>query len=513
MRFDARPAGEWGDGLASGYAEVLDDLEAREASARMWAGDHTLWADDPTELADRLGWLHVLDEMLAAVDDLEAFAAAAAADGFTDAVVLGMGGSSLFPEVVATSIEPRADRLRLHTLDTTHPDAVAGLARRVPLATTLFVVASKSGTTIETRSHEAHFWELIGDGDQFVAITDPGSELAGLARDRGYRRVFENRADIGGRFSALSYFGLVPAALHGADIAGMLDGARSMAERSRSGGTALALGAAMAAGVRAGRDKLTIVTEPALGSFGLWLEQLVAESTGKHGVGVVPVVGEPTGPSPAHGGDRLFVSLTDAPVADAGQPVLELGSAGPDDLGSLVFLWEAATALCGAALGINPFDQPDVASAKAATARVLDDGSAPVAVTSLAELLATVRPGDYVAIMAYVDPTDPCVAEIEAARFAIGRRLGVATTFGLGPRFLHSTGQLHKGGAPTGVFVQLVSDPAVEIEIPGRPYGFATLIGAQADGDLETLRSRGLRAGRVELADLLGHEAGRELGS
>jgi hypothetical protein len=315
--------------------------------------------------------------------------------------------------------------------------------------------------------------------------------------------VFENRPDIGGRYSALSLFGLVPAALLGVDLRGLLERAASadLADGAR-------LAAVLAGSARAGRDKLTLFLPSAVASFGLWLEQLVAESTGKHGQGLVPVVGEPAGSPAVYGDDRLFVALG-APPDLGGLPVVTLPFGDPLDIGAQIVQWEVAIALTGALLGINPFDQPDVAAAKAATASVLDGsiggdvdtvvgGAEPVG-----ELLATVRPGDHVCIQAFVDPGDEALlAALESARLAIRDRYRVATTVGIGPRFLHSTGQLHKGGPPNGVFLQLLGDDPVDVPIPGRPYGFSRLKQAQAAGDLYTLRQRGLRAARVTLEDL-----------
>jgi hypothetical protein len=408
--------------------------------------------------------------------------------------------------------------LELHVLDTTDPAAVARIADVCPLDRTLFVAASKSGSTIETRSHLDHFWDVVGRPEQFAVITDPGSVLVRLAYDRRFRAVFENREDIGGRYSALSLFGLVPAALAGVDVGALLETATAMGVELGSGLTGdleirthpgLWLGAVMGAGARAGRDKLTLIIDPEVETFGLWIEQLVAESTGKQGVGVIPIVGEPVSPDVAtYGPDRLFVSIGTHPALDAlagaGHPVLELPHEGPYGLGAHVLLWEFATAVAGAVLGINPFDQPDVAAAKAATARVLDAGELPIVEqVPLRSLLDQVRVGDYVSIQAYVDPGSPLVDEIEAARARLRDELKVATTVGLGPRFLHSTGQLHKGGPPAGVFVQVVTEDEVDVPIPGQPYGFSMLKQAQAAGDLETLRSRGLRAGRVAIEDLL----------
>jgi glucose-6-phosphate isomerase len=501
--------------LTDPAAAALEDLAARDAVARTWARDHTLWRDDPTEIADRLGWLSIVAEMSAGLDSTAARCSALAA-GVDHVLLAGMGGSSLFPEVVALSGATDPAAPALHVLDTTDPAAIARLGRELPADRTLHVAASKSGSTLETRSHLAWAWERHPDPSRFAAITDPGSGLAALAAERGFAATFENPPDIGGRYSALSYFGVVPALLAGADVAGMLGSASAMSDRLRASAAAnpaARLAAAMAAGVRNGRDKVTIVAPEGQATFGLWLEQLLAESTGKDGTGVVPVVGEPLGGPDAYGADRLFVALGDdtgaaelSALAAAGHPVVVLPFAGEFvDLGAQVLLWEMATALAGALLGIQPFDQPDVAAAKAATARVLDEGPPAVEETPLDDLLGHVGPGDYLAIQAFVDPGSPVVDEIERARVALRDRLRAATTVGLGPRFLHSTGQLHKGGPNTGVFVQVVADHADDddVAIPAAPYGFSTLERAQADGDLLTLHDRNRRAGRVRLADLV----------
>jgi glucose-6-phosphate isomerase len=495
---------------------ALADLTGRKALQRLLDRDHALWQDDPSEVADRLGWLDCPTSMVDRVPELLAFADACRADGLERAVVLGMGGSSLFPEVLARTFGSRPDRLDLAVLDTTHPAAVARVTHDWPPARTLFVAASKSGSTIETRSHLEHFWTEHPEPRSFAATTDPGSALGELARQRGFRAVFENPPDIGGRYSALSLFGLVPAALAGVSPDGLLEGAAAVIDDDAG----VRVAAAMVGGVRAGRDKLTFVLDHRIASFGLWVEQLVAESTGKHGTGVLPVVGEPLGSPDAYDDDRLFVVVGELDdderaaveaLVEAGQPVIELpfGLAGADlvsDLGSQVLVWETATALCGAGLGINPFDQPDVAAAKAATQQVLDAGRVPdVPLEPLGSVLAGVGAGEYVAIHAYVDPGSEAVDGLERVRTALRDRLRVATTVGLGPRFLHSTGQLHKGGRPNGVFLQVVDagEPDVDVPIPGQPFTFGELLRAQAAGDLATLRERGLRAARVSLDELL----------
>jgi glucose-6-phosphate isomerase len=489
---------------------ALAELTERNAVSRAWSADHTLWRDDPTEVADRLGWLTVVPEVVTGLDGLRSACDQAAA-GVDHVLLMGMGGSSLFPEVLARTGTPRPGAPALHVLDTTDPDAIARLGAELPPDRTLHVAASKSGSTLETRSHLAWAWERHPDPARFAVITDPGSDLGALARERSFRAVWENRPDIGGRYSALSLFGIVPGLLAGVDVPGLLSSASAMAERLRAAPTAnpaARLAATMAAGVREGRDKLTIVLPDEFATFGLWVEQLIAESTGKDGTGVLPVVGEPLGAPDTYGDDRVFVGVGEVPglaaLAEAGHPVLTLPFDGDfAELGGQVLLWELATALAGALLGIQPFDQPDVAAAKAATAEVLANGRPELPVTPLDELLAQVQPGDYVAIQAFIDPGSPDVDRIEAARDALRTRLEVATTVGLGPRFLHSTGQFHKGGAPNGVFVQLLTDSDTDVAIPGEPYGFGTLIRAQADGDLVTLADRKRRAGRAALHELL----------
>lgn len=497
--------------IADAVAEVLADLAERSAVERLWARDHTLWQDDPTEVADRLGWLEVAGAMATQAEHLGVFADAVRADGFRHVVVMGMGGSSLFPEVLARSTPPVAGHPALRVLDTTDPAAVQRVFHECPAGETLFVASSKSGTTLETRSHLAAVLEHTHDPGHVVVVTDPDTPLAEMAAGERFRALFENPPDIGGRYSALSYFGLVPAAAAGLDTDALLASADSVSASLRSPDPAvnpgLRLGAALAGAVRAGRDKVTLVVDGEIDSLGLWLEQLLAESTGKQGTGVIPIAGERLGPPEVYGTDRLFVGIGDhhglARLAAAGHPVVELPSDGAAGLGALVLVWEVATALCGAALGINAFDQPNVAEAKAATQKVLDEGPSEVAAEPLSGLLDQVGPGDYVAIQAYVDPESGVVDALEDARTAIRDRLRVATTVGLGPRFLHSTGQLHKGGPPSGVFVQVVGDDPVDVAIPGQPFGFSTLKHAQAEGDLLTLRAHGLRAARVTLDDLL----------
>jgi glucose-6-phosphate isomerase len=490
-------------------AAVQADLLERDAVARLLEGDHTLWRDDPTELADRLGWIPVIEEVL---EDLPALAERCQrlVEHVDDVLLMGMGGSSLFPEVLARTFEPVAGHPRLHVLDTTDPAAIDRLATTCPPERTLHVAASKSGSTIETRSHLEWAWMRAGGDAPFAVITDRGSELGGIAHDRSFLEVFENRTDIGGRYSALSLFGVVPALLMGLDVEALLLGglaalADSAADVAPDANPALQLAVALAAGVRIGRDKATVLLPPEVATAGLWLEQLVAESLGKDGTGVVPIVGEAHGPPDVYGDDRFFVATEPfAELAAAGHPVVPIGLI-PDEhsLGHFVVSWELATALVGAALGVQPFDQPDVAAAKAATTEVLESGDAAVAEVPLADLLAQLQPGDHLALQAFVDPGSPVAEHLEAARIVLRDRHRVATSLGYGPRFLHSTGQLHKGGPKAIVCVQVVGDDPHDIDIPGRKLSFGQLKQAQATGDLRTLASRGIRAGRVALAELL----------
>jgi transaldolase / glucose-6-phosphate isomerase len=481
---------------------------------RIQRKDYTVWSTNPTEVADRLGWLTVIDEMPARVEALRSFASAAAGDGLRTAILAGMGGSSLAPEVFRECFGVADGLLDLIVLDSTHPDQIADVEGRVDLDETLFVISSKSGSTIETDSHLRYFWERVPDGRRFAAVTDAGTPLEALARERGFREVFVNRADIGGRYSALSYFGLMPAALIGAPLDLLLDGAIEMASTWRRAHGAerwdlgLDLGVRVGEAARAGRDKLTIVLPKEIAAFGAWLEQLIAESTGKRGTGIVPVVDEPPGAPAVFGDDRLFAASGDAAdvlgaVEEAGHPLVRLPNAGPEDLGREMYRWEFATAIIGSVLGINPFDQPDVQSAKDATARVLGDaGEQAPDGGDAAEILDAAAPPDYVAIQAYVPRDAGHVDRLERVRLRIRDRHRVAVTVGFGPRFLHSTGQLHKGGSNTVVAIQVVEPPSTDLAIPGRDFTFGRLLRAQADGDLTALRARGRRTARVDLAGL-----------
>ncbi len=501
-------------------AKRVKQAAEEDVARRIWRKDDTLWGPaGQAEVANRLGWLTVAEQMREGLDDLRAFAQGVRDEGVKDVVLLGMGGSSLAPEVIRRSFGEQGGWPSLHVLDSTDAGAVRGVENAIDLDHALFLVSTKSGGTIETLSLFKHFWSLRPEGSAFVAITDPGSGLEKLAAEHGFRRTFLNDPDIGGRYSALSFFGLVPAALMGADVGGLLHAA-GVAEHNcqsfESGdvSSGLWLGIAWGELAEAGRDKLTYVIDPPLQSFGLWVEQLIAESTGKHGKGILPVVDEPLGAPDVYGEDRTFLHLrhadapdeaTDAKVAalrDAGHPVIVREIHGPDDLGRIFFFAEFAIATAGWVLGINPFDQPNVQEAKDATNRVLAEGAEDqpdAGDDELRSLLGGLGAPSYLAVMGYVEPSGDFDAAVSELRQVIRDATQSATTFGYGPRFLHSTGQLHKGGPPTGRFLQLVHDSGPDVDIPEADHGFTRLKHAQAIGDLETLRAHDLPAERVTL--------------
>jgi transaldolase / glucose-6-phosphate isomerase len=506
-------------------ARRLDTIDAGQLPKRIWARDPTVWKDDPDtpEIRDRLGWLTVGKAMAQQAKDLQVFADEVRAE-FNRVVLCGMGGSSLAPEVLWRTFGAAPGYPSLHVLDSTDPRAVRHAEQGGDLSKTLFIISSKSGTTQESDSFFRYFWERTGGrGSQFIAITDPGTPLEQLARERRFRRTFLNPTDIGGRYSALSFFGLVTAALIGVDVDTLLHRAHRMAEACAAcvpplENPAARLGALLGEAALARRDKVTFVLSPGIASFGLWAEQLIAESTGKEGKGILPVAGEPLGPPEVYGEDRVFVSMVLAGEADTGvearlaeleqkgHPVVHLKLDDRFDLGQEFFRWEFATAVAGAVLRINPFDQPNVAESKANTKAVLAKGGTPSPAASAAEMekfLAAVKPGDYLAIMAYLPPTPENDRQLAAIRLRLRDRLKVATTLGYGPRFLHSTGQLHKGGPPVGHFLQITERVVDEVPIPGVPFGFGRLEAAQAEGDLVALRARGRPAIRVDDPGLL----------
>ncbi len=500
----------------------LDLLGANDIVRRVWAGDHTVWGNDPAEIANRLGWLRVAQSMREHIASLREFADTVRAE--CDAVaLLGMGGSSLAPETLAKTAQ-RVEGPRLAVLDTTHPTTVRRTMSELAPQRTFYLVSTKSGTTTETLSLFRIFHRQAeralgraSAGARFAAITDPGSRLVALARECGFRRVFLNDPTIGGRYSALSLVGLVPAALLGLDLGGLLDSAELMASACGPSvpvekNPAAVLAASLAASVAEGRDKATFILPDALLSFGDWLEQLLAESTGKHGTGVVPIVSEAPATPSAYGDDRVFVSL--GSQADTPEPTLGVEFPGVEALGGQFFLWELATALLGHLMGLNPFDQPDVEAAKQAARDILSaheeqGGSPNLGATSLSDaelhrIAALARPGDYIALLAYLDPLPETAAALSSLRVRLRDATRCATTVGFGPRFLHSTGQLHKGDGGRGLFIEFVDEPSEDVEIPGdgpRPQSLRLLIRAQALGDAHALGARGRR---ITLFDLEG---------
>jgi transaldolase/glucose-6-phosphate isomerase len=504
---------------------ALDEMTTNQVVKRIWAHDHTLWKPEPTEISNRLGWLHSAEAMSHNVHRLEALTDAVRADGYTHALLLGMGGSSLAPDVFRKTFGVADGYLELAVLDSTDPGAVLSRAEGPDLARTLFIVATKSGTTVETLSFFRFFYNRVAaavgaerSGEHFIAITDPGSQLEDLASRYNFRTTFLNDPNIGGRYSALSYFGLVPAALIGVDVPLLLDRALSRISACEScvataDNPGAWLGAILGELAKDGRDKLTLVASPGIASFGDWVEQLIAESTGKEGRGILPVVGEPLGPPEVYGDDRLFVHLRvhddethDTALAvleEAGHPVVRLHLHDAYDLGGQFFLWEVATAVAGHRLGINPFDQPNVEAAKVLARRMVaeykETGTlaggkpAPLSVEAFRAFLPESQRGAYVALQAYVQPNPETDATLQRLRTRIRDRFRLATTVGYGPRYLHSTGQLHKGDAGRGLFIQFTADDPQDAPIPdeaGSPDSsltFGVLKGAQAIGDRQAL--------------------------
>ena len=450
----------------------------KDVVERIWSRDSGVWTG--AEEGRWLGWLDVPWRMRDDVDLLMQFAESVV-DRVDAVVLLGMGGSSLAPEVIRRTFRQET----FHVLDTTHPQAIRALESQIDVLRTLFISASKSGSTLETRSHTDYFWQRTGrNGDLFAAITDPGSELEQLAREREFAAIFPGEPKIGGRYSALSAFGMLPAALMGIDVSLFLDRAIEMAEACRlaEGNPGLELGLSLGENWQGGRDKVCIESTP--GGFGLWAEQLLAESTGKRGKGLIPAPGEP-----ADGPDRQ---------------AQEVRLTGEYELAQEFFRWEFATAVAGSMLGINPFDQPDVQSAKDKTKEILSSRQDPLVEPSgsVDELFAQAREGDYVAILAFVNPTAEAEAKLDELAERARQATGCVVTRGFGPRYLHSTGQLHKGGPPTGLFLQVVDDTGEELAIPGQPFGFGKLIRAQAAGDFASLQERGRRVARIRLEDV-----------
>ncbi len=538
--------------------QAVDDNWAE----RIWSRDTSVWTDNEKVaalIANRLGWLDLPAKYADEIDALEASAAAVRDEGLIRAVVAGMGGSSLAPAVIASSLEPSGPGITVDVLDSTDPDAVRAATDASDPNGTIYLISSKSGTTTEPLAFLAHFWAIehethkhIHHGEpsrHFVAVTDPAPSVSHIPHANEFRELFINQEDVGGRYSALSYVGLVPGVLMGIDLRALLADAIHTAQRCQQtddSNPGLWLGVALGTLARAGRDKLTLVIEPRFAALGMWIEQLVAESTGKRGVGILPVDGEALGDPGVYEDDRVFVRIatgadpdwqaaTDAKLAtlaEAGHPVLYLSMlGGAGALGGEFFRWEFATAVAGAVLGINPFDEPNVTESKDNTKRVLDefrrDGKLPVedAITTegrltlsgdaplrlsgaegglTAELrrhLSRARKNGYFALQAYIAPTDARTGALREIATLLRDRTGRAVTIGFGPRFLHSTGQLHKGGAPTGCFLQLTANHPNDLEIAGWHETFGTLIDAQAAGDFISLESHDLPVARVNLSD------------
>ncbi len=533
---------------------ALDDLQAKDFVRRLWAKDPALWHEDPAHqviIRNALGWLTVSAEQIRDISRLQAFAGEIKTAGFTHLLLLGMGGSSLCPEVCRMTFGVISGYPELHVLDSTVPSQVRSFEEQVDLERTLCIVASKSGSTTEPLVFQKYFFERIrrikGDraGENFIAITDPGSLLEGLARELRFREIFPGTPDIGGRYAALSNFGTVPAAAMGVDVEALLHRAERMRQHcdatvSAPDNPGITLGAVLATLAQAGRDKVTFVTSPAISDLGAWLEQLIAESTGKEDKGVIPVDDEPLGEAGVYGDDRVFVYIrhTDGAVPEqdaivdtlesAGHPVVRIDCASLLNLGQEFFRWEMATATAGSLLGINAFDQPNVQESKDFTKSYLEefkksgrlpeetpvltdgavrifaddenrqalDGAASLS-RAVAAHLSRVRTGDYVAINAYLERTPMVHDAFQRIRALVRDAKGVATTLGYGPRFLHSTGQLHKGGPASGVFLQVTADQGEDLDIPDEPYSFGTLVAAQALGDMKSLCTRNRRVIRI----------------
>ena len=487
---------------------------------RIRAKDASVWTTDESVakmIGNSLGWLNVAEEMTGVVDELRGFAEEVR-QKFRHVMVCGMGGSSLCPEVLAQTFGQQPEFPELLVLDSTDPDVIASFVERIEMGKCLFVIASKSGTTTEPNVFYKFWYDRVKSGENFVAITDPETPLVATAREKGFRRVFLNQPDIGGRYSALSYFGMVPAALMGLDIGALLEGAKTKVDTN----AAMELGVAIGECANAGRDKLTFVIDPRLATLGLWIEQLIAESTGKQGKGIVPIVGEPLTDPSFYGDDRVFVSISlkgvtkdineklDA-LAEAGHPIIRRELSDLYDLGAEFFVWEFATACAGWRLGINPFDQPNVQEAKDATKELLTEftknerlpDSTPE--TSMTEAvrsqLAQVKPGDYISFLNYIEETSEIDRRFQQIRTQLRDKTRCATTIGYGPRFLHSTGQLHKGGPNTGVFFQIGAKDKTDFPVPGEAYTFSVLKEAQALGDFRALKARDRRVVRIDLGD------------
>ena len=515
------------------YADVAlktsESLQNQDVVARIWQRDHTVWRNDTAGISDRLGWLSVTERMRQEVPVLREFASQVRASGIQHVVLLAMGGSAFAPEVYRSTWGIAPGHPTFTMLDSTVPGRVRDVERAIDPAKTFFIVSSKSGTTTEVQCLYRYFRSLVdrqlgreAAGRQFIAITDEGTPLAEIAHKESFLRLFTNPADVGGRFSGLSLFGLVPAALMGGDLDAFLRSVGAMCQRCGPSvplqeNPGAWLGTMMGSLAQQGADKLTLVTSPTLASFGLWVEQMLAESLGKEGTGIIPVANEPLAPPDQYGTDRLFVYLrldgddnavTDAHIQaleEAGWPIVRLIMASPNELGGELFRWGFATVVAGHLLGVNPFDQPNVQRAKDLTIQELGsyqrDGKLPPieASSSVDSLLAQAKPGDYLALLAYLPQSPQADALLHRIRASVLRQHRIATTAGYGPRYLHSTGQLHKGGPNTGLFLQLVTDASDDLPIPGEGYSFDVLANAQAQGDIRALQDHHRRVVRLQL--------------
>ena len=544
------------DSLASAVRATLADWQASGKVGKLWARDPSLWTG--ADEGDWLGWLGIVEDQLTHAERLTNLGEEVRAAGFRDAVVLGMGGSSLCPEVLAITFGAQPDSPRLHVLDSTDPAQIKTLGGKVDPASTLFIVSSKSGSTLEPNIFKQYFFERVKEavganqaGNHFIAVTDPESKLQKVAEDDGFRHIFHGAPSIGGRYSALSDFGMVPAAVMGIDVARFLERAHKMAlacspRQPAEDNPGVVLGSILGSAAKQGRDKVTIIASPGVWDLGAWLEQLLAESTGKQGKGLIPVDREPLGSPQTYGDDRLFVyvRLESAPdssqdraveaLANAGHPVVRIPVADAYELGGEFFRWEIATAVAGSLIGINPFDQPDVEASKIATRALTDEyektGSLPGETplldvdglklfaddenrSSLSSAAGTdsslvgylrahlnrLSAGDYLGLLAYVEMNETHEQTLQEIRQAVRDSKHVATCVGFGPRFLHSTGQAYKGGPNSGVFLQVTCDAAADLAVPGQKYTFGVVKAAQARGDFQVLAERNRRALRVHL--------------
>ena len=544
------------DSLASAVRQALADWQASGKVGRLWARDPSLWTG--ADEGGWLGWLGIVEDQLTHAERLTSLGEEVRAAGFRDAVVLGMGGSSLCPEVLALTFGAQHGSPRLRVLDSTDPAQIKTLGDKVDPACALFIVSSKSGSTLEPNIFKQYFFERVKEavgadqaGDHFIAVTDPGSKLQKVAEDDGFRHIFHGVPSIGGRYSALSDFGMVPAAVMGIDVVRFLERTHKMAlacspRQLAEDNPGVVLGSILGSAANQGRDKVTIIASPGVWDLGAWLEQLLAESTGKQGKGLIPVDREPVGSPRTYGDDRLFVyvRLESAPdsaqdraveaLANAGHAVVQIPVADAYELGAEFFRWEIATAVAGSLIGINPFDQPDVEASKIATRRLTDEyemtGSLPGETplldadgiklfaddenrSSLSSAAGTdsslvgylrahlnrLSAGDYLGLLAYIEMNETHEQTLQEIRRAVRDSKRVATCVGFGPRFLHSTGQAYKGGPNSGVFLQITCDEAADLAVPGQKYTFGVVKAAQARGDFQVLAERNRRALRVHL--------------